>query len=469
MPALRNLLNLFLSTLLSLQTVNAQSGNTDTAVYQYQTPGSSIWINSSMNVSTYNSDCKYSQIETYLWNDISATWYNYSKVTYSYDAAGILLQELDQQWNNVASDWQNQNLIKYTTSGNIKKRSTAQWNSIDNQWHKTELDVDSVDGNGNVVKNAIWFGVNDTLQPASRTKYLYNEQQQKAGELSYQITNGIYNKSKYNYTNNDLSVEVKGLYRFNEQDPWQNSTKDFTNLSAVTKLKSFHLLQIYADGQWYNIYRDSFTYTNNNQLNTAYHQYWDFYVDSAWKKFYIDQQDYYKDGSLHHVYSVPWGENPYGNYCSKVTYTHHGCMLQLQAITDDEHARYSSALRQGSNKYIFDALPVKYSKTKSIVPHYMLVTRKASLQATVSANAITPASGVIVYPNPAKDYVKLQVTDMSLRNAHIVLTDISGKTVYTGVYNNTTQTIQLPKLTAGIYLLHLQSGTKIITQKLVIK
>jgi hypothetical protein len=468
MRPLFNLPARFFFVLLFFYSVSVQGQIKDTSVYQYQVPGSNTWTNSYMGVVTYNTDCQYSNLERYSWNSTTAAWEMSVKTTFSYTTEGVLYQELDQQWNSLSGDWQNSSLTTYMTSENTTTRTAANWNTTDNQWHNVERTIDSTDQNGNVIKRDSWLATDDVLQLVSRTKYLYNEEQQIIGESSYQISNGIYNKSKYHYTNNDLSIEVKGLYRFNEQDPWQNSTKDFTNLLPATKLESFHLLKTYTDGKWYNVYRDSFTYTNNNQLSNAYHEYWNFYVDSGWKKFYREQQDYYKDGSLHHAYSIPWGENPYGNYGSKVTYTHHGCMLQLQAITDEEHAGFTSALRRDGNKYIFDALPVKYSKNKSIVPHYMLTTRKAALQATVSSNAVA-VIGFTVYPNPAKDYVQLHVTDPSLRNAHIMLTDISGKTVYSGLYNNSTQKILLPKLAPGIYLLHLQSTNKTITKKLLIK
>ena len=78
-----------------------------------------------------------------------------------------------------------------------------------------------------------------------------------------------------------------------------------------------------------------------------------------------------------------------------------------------------------------------------------------------------------IYPNPAGDYFTIEYTGASGYKDYIKLYDICGKEIYENEINSnpgvTTKEVDVSKFEAGIYLVSLQSGTAVTTQKLVIQ
>ena len=72
---------------------------------------------------------------------------------------------------------------------------------------------------------------------------------------------------------------------------------------------------------------------------------------------------------------------------------------------------------------------------------------------------------VSIYPNPASDYMML----MSSGNGTLSISDITGKTVYNTTINNSTQVIDISKLSKGIYFVKVSYAEKSFVQKLVVE
>lgn len=470
---MRTLLNLpaaCLSILFCFATFYVNAQTQDTAIYQYQPPGNPDWINSSMDIYHYNSNCQYNNVERYSWNSTTNSWDIGTNSIYTYTSAGVLVRILDQVWNSTTNTWQNQDQTNYSTQGAVETRTTLVWNTTDNQWHKLVRDMDSLDNYGNVVARETFFASNDEWFPSFKLNNIYNGEQQ-TGDISFQFQNGTWfanNKHRFNYSNNDLSIDVKGFYRISEQDPWIAFGRDIKNLNAGTKLESSHLQQALSNNEWINQYRDSFTYTNTNQPYKAYHQYWDAFTGTGWIKLTIDEQDYYKDGSLHYVYNLPWGDNVVGNYGYKATYTHHACILHIAAVPEKQSNSISQKL--AGNSYIFDGLPLHDANGKNIVSHYMLTTSKATSMASLSVASNAVAATFAISPNPAKNYFNITINNTGSASSTVRVSDIAGKIVLQKqVQGNGIKTIDLPALQKGIYIVTLISGKQINSQKLVVE
>src|ERR1035437_10519722 len=66
--------------------------------------------------------------------------------------------------------------------------------------------------------------------------------------------------------------------------------------------------------------------------------------------------------------------------------------------------------------------------------------------------ATTPKMNVIVYPNPTQDKINIVLTkDSSETESSLLLMDLSGKTVYTGVSSALQMQIDVSELAAGTY------------------
>jgi hypothetical protein len=75
-----------------------------------------------------------------------------------------------------------------------------------------------------------------------------------------------------------------------------------------------------------------------------------------------------------------------------------------------------------------------------------------------------------VYPNPAKDYIIIQLNSLVDKKVQIQLTDVAGKVVLSNMFNTVNGTINIAtnQLTKGVYLVKLITEAETYIQKVMI-
>lgn len=89
---------------------------------------------------------------------------------------------------------------------------------------------------------------------------------------------------------------------------------------------------------------------------------------------------------------------------------------------------------------------------------------------SISTNDVNPSTTWEVYPNPAKDFVKVTLQGVLAADAQAQLLNFNGQVVAT--FNKmalSNHLLQLPDLPTGLYILHIQNGTQVHTEKLRIQ
>jgi hypothetical protein len=76
---------------------------------------------------------------------------------------------------------------------------------------------------------------------------------------------------------------------------------------------------------------------------------------------------------------------------------------------------------------------------------------------------------VLAYPNPATDYLTLEVRDVELSNLHFQLFNINGKLLQTGMVTGNPTYIVMSSLAQGTYLVKVIQGYKEVKTFKVIK
>lgn len=76
----------------------------------------------------------------------------------------------------------------------------------------------------------------------------------------------------------------------------------------------------------------------------------------------------------------------------------------------------------------------------------------------ISTEELALNSQVQVYPNPAKDFLRLEIRDVQMRPESYSISDATGRSLQAGVLEGESQRIALHNLPQGIYFLHLQSN-----------
>ena len=89
----------------------------------------------------------------------------------------------------------------------------------------------------------------------------------------------------------------------------------------------------------------------------------------------------------------------------------------------------------------------------------------------VNNTNLTETSNLKVYPNPAKDFINLELTEQLTNNAEIVLIDFAGKEVYREQYSNNLDIVQinLSQFEKGIYFLQVKGENILMTEKVIIQ
>ncbi len=103
---------------------------------------------------------------------------------------------------------------------------------------------------------------------------------------------------------------------------------------------------------------------------------------------------------------------------------------------------------------------------------YELEVYGTAATARTSTNAITTTNNleqnIQVYPVPAKDEVTITLPE-SAQRTQVVVTDINGRTYYTGMASGNVHKLHINKYPAGIYVVQLINGDKKIIKRIVKK
>jgi len=81
----------------------------------------------------------------------------------------------------------------------------------------------------------------------------------------------------------------------------------------------------------------------------------------------------------------------------------------------------------------------------------------------------TQLEDIGIYPNPIENGVLQVMFSEAITTASISLVDSTGKRVFKTTTTSMTNQFQLPELTAGFYLLHIQTNHKTVSKKILIK
>lgn len=95
-------------------------------------------------------------------------------------------------------------------------------------------------------------------------------------------------------------------------------------------------------------------------------------------------------------------------------------------------------------------------------------TARVSTAATVTTEADKLAQRIQVYPVPSKDEVTITLPE-SKQRTRVVVTDLGGKTYYTGLASGNVHKLHISKYPAGIYVVQLINGDQKIIKRIVKK
>ena len=77
------------------------------------------------------------------------------------------------------------------------------------------------------------------------------------------------------------------------------------------------------------------------------------------------------------------------------------------------------------------------------------------------------SSNVVIYPNPVKDYISIELHDSNKGNYDIKITDVDGKPLQSFRQVNGKQDINLKHYTSGLYFITITTNSNCETYKII--
>ena len=87
----------------------------------------------------------------------------------------------------------------------------------------------------------------------------------------------------------------------------------------------------------------------------------------------------------------------------------------------------------------------------------------------LSTNVISTPNNfdVRIYPNPARDYLRIETNSASLTRKSVSLFTMSGRLVRSGFFNENTHTVKINDLEAGMYILNIVQDNTSVSRKII--
>ena len=101
------------------------------------------------------------------------------------------------------------------------------------------------------------------------------------------------------------------------------------------------------------------------------------------------------------------------------------------------------------------------------------VTSTLNIQSSIDINSFDEERRILIYPNPTRDRVEVQISDFDKRNCqnncYINIYDMYGKWLAVQQITRETTYVDLSTFAGGLYLLRISNGANIIGTFKVIK
>ena len=99
-----------------------------------------------------------------------------------------------------------------------------------------------------------------------------------------------------------------------------------------------------------------------------------------------------------------------------------------------------------------------------------IITATSALASTrpVGLSEVNSSKNVSLYPNPASDYINIQISNNQEENL-VELVNLSGQTVYSRIHNSEKIQLYVKDFEPGLYLIRITNREEIVTEKLIIE
>lgn len=418
------------------------------------------------------------------WDTEKKEWIYSSREIKQWDVNQLLVLHIDLNWDSETSQWKNIQKLenKYDYDLNQVLMSHYWWNNDSNRWKGTfKTEKEFAPGKKELSKTeSVW---NDTT---GNWIYNYNEKYNydQYGNLEFTeiyLWNSIKNewefksgKSKSEYTYNASGKVTEQIYSVwnSEIGDWQYAEKNEYSWDAQNRL-ILHINSIWNTerNEWIKIKKLSYSFDSEGRYILDSNSYWneeknDWRITSLyeWGWDFNDYQILNSNLQWSGFADSYWGEkteqqlNEKGQILWEISYSWDNSLQNWLVI--------NKITRSYTDEGLMDT--ISHSNWDNGIKEWVGITRLIYFYSgTVGVKEISHVSSVKIYPNPASDYINIEVTAGN-QESHFELFDLNGKLLISKSVSNSDQ-IELQTFKNGIYPWKITSSEKSFSGKLVIK
>lgn len=482
--------------------VTSFSQTTDSILYEFKS--NNTWQKSGLDIITRDESCSITSVQTFSWDDATQSWGNAQLTNYTYKTSGENSEVISQSWDATNNAWVNSSKSIFYISNDSTRRTyiSQNWDAGSGTWVNGYKIWDDLDGQGRSVTSEFDLYSNGQWQRIQRSLLSYDAGNRVAGSIFQMwgdnkwVNNG---KTTYDYTGYGKTIDY--LWDIGNSK-WTLFRRTYNDYIKNTVLSKKSIGQILSGSDWQNFFRSNASYDNGNRLLSSGQQFWDtnslLWVNSSKLKL-----DYYTDGSQNHYQFEAWDASTNSwNSGFRSTSTDVSCIQSLQLVPVSAVNSRAALLAQSKNgKNLIMRLPETKLPANNGVQRkfnplagdgnslvydlslntggrqyaFEMVLSTAPKAKAVNSNQadniiVAGKSGFVISPNPARSYFNVDLSGWkSAGNIILRLSDVSGKTILQRRMGAGMQTVNLPSIQKGIYVVTITSGKEIQTQKIIIE
>ena len=356
----------------------------------------------------------------YYWDSTNLTW-NYSyktKYDYLFDASGNNIGIVDYTPDAIDNSWRfdMKQIYQFNTDGNITEEIDYSWDKTTDTWDSLGKYVYTYDAGGNNIE--------------------------LVGYRWYEINNSWQNLYRYSCTfdADGNNIEMLLDYWDDVMSKWSASNKYIFSYDAAGNLtENISFLWSTTMNDWQNRSKRNYTY-DANWNRTGYTEYlWETSA-STWQNSKKAEYNYDTNGNMveHSLYSWGWLTLDWG-YLTKEEYAYDAQGNNTEKIS------YNADIT-GSALVLYDKYDYFYSL------HNSMGLKEQD------------ATDLKIYPNPATN--QLRVGNLMPGSA-IQVCDLKGVVLIAMLVQSGTVSIDISKLSKGVYIVKVSDRVNIVTRKFV--
>jgi hypothetical protein len=426
------------------------------------------WINSSKELYTYDSKGNETSESYYEWDIAISKWAGTEKGEFTWDSNGNITLNIWFDWDLTTKKWVGKSKTEnsYDTKGNSTIQISYEWDKNANKWvgkGKTEYTYNS-NGNATAEIRSDWDVATSKWVGWMKYERTFNSGGNKTLEIcSYTSSPGIWYvsyKSESTYdSKGNLTVQLNSNW-YEQDKKWVANFKyehSYDSRGNETLYASYQW--DIAANKWIGSYKDENTFDSNGNviINISYD--WDIYTDK-WVINYKDESTIDSNGNLSLMTSYERDKTTGILVLSdKTEVSWNNSFTDFILPEDYMEISFFKHMLTGYIGYTWDS---GSSQWKSFEKSAFYYTGQ-----NITGIQENRTSSVSIYPNPATDFLIINLKDVS-KPAVIELFDIQGKKMISTLLPINSQ-ISVSQLKSGMYLYTVNQNSEIHNGKIMIK